>query len=215
MKSRMATGRCCCEVCAPFTETVWTDNFSSYSTGEDLTPYGYLGAAVTEDNGGILGGNGGGTNGYALRLFRMDFTKWSVFDFTAKSISGYGHFKPMEFGLFGSLSGLSGAMIGTRVEDNIFGTDSMIAKHFSGQTAVSIDAANGDTFRVVATIISFNRVTNSTTEIEFDIDYYHNGSIYHSHLGVTSTQANSIWCNLYYGAKGINLTSDDWDFSAT
>ena len=212
MPWRMSIARCCCNagVCGPG-ETSWFDDFDSYSTGEDLTTYGYGAAGTAEEQSGqmyvrpaVSGPN------WCVREFPFDRILHDEIAFEAdlntanQSVNLFSEYYLIGFNFY----------VVPFVYIVFNGTNDVTYGAGSSVTNDTPTCAAGDAFKVVAT-----KTAQTSTTIDFDYEYFINGSSVHTDSG-TVDKADELllidFCRMMYGIQGNSGSlSDNWDFSVT
>lgn len=212
MKRRMCVSRCCCLDCAAG-ETSWSDNFLSYSSGEDVTPYGYVsdpsGAAIESSGGVKPDGNSTGND----RVSRLSPFQWSSFtnlqfelQFIGSELSGsMGLLTTVNFSqYFAGIYWLSSNVvtISWPTSGGLFGSQNYTRSW-----------ATNDTFKVSLDVTGVTVLTEPNIAVDHTTEFFHNGVSFATKSG-TAVNSRSNWCASYYGSTR-ECTTSNWEFSAT
>jgi len=209
MKRRMEVSRCCCRGCGPG-ETSWSDDFSSYTSGEFLGPYGYTDGYE----------NGGGIKPvYTFPDPVTFFRTYRQFPFDPLSMSRV----TFEVEFLNHLSGTADRRGGI----HIFGQGYLDLNWDEvGITAISYGETDstdtrtvsyGDIFKIV-----YRQSGSATAGTQItstgNADYYHNGTLFVTkpfeftqQLGLNTGEGH--WCASQYGAYVATCVTDNWNFS--
>ncbi len=216
MKIRMSVGRCCCgpggPLCSPG-ETAWFDDFTSYSAGENLSPYGYSGNCNNpiENNTGIR-------------------PRGSIFcPYTTTADRGY----PFNYELQSRI--YFQAEINTSIEDGIlFINNSRAAGNISpniywdlpgselvagwvtaGQTQDTSTTAqaisDGDTVAILYEVQSYDD-DGTDCQITATVTFFFNDVEFEQQTDNLSLPRGQ-WCGRTYGIAGGAADTTNWNFS--